>query len=142
MIDPRVPKIAFMSEMVMPPARMFSARPTTTSLARKVTTIRANTRAIASAAATPASTPTQAEPAAMDPSTAKKAAASICPSSPMLKMPAFVVNEPPSATSRIGVVVRSVATSSGRVNSRLRTSIAAPRRRPRRGGRAAPAPTR
>ena len=59
-----------------------------------------------SAAATPQATPNEGGPVQIEPMTAKKAPTSIWPSRPMLKMPALVVNEPPSATSRIGVVVR------------------------------------
>ena len=49
---------------------------------------------------TPQRTPIQGEPEKIVPTTAKKAPTSICPSRPMLKMPALVVNDPPSADEK------------------------------------------
>ena len=65
------------------------------------------------------------EPETIAPTTAKKAPTSICPSRPMLKMPALVVNDPPSPTRRIGAVVRNVATIRKMLKRRPRTSTVA-----------------
>ncbi len=76
-MEPRVPKMAFVSEIVSPPARMLSARPTTTSFALSVTTRSEKVAAITTAASTPHRSPPSAEPVHIEPSTPKKAPTSI-----------------------------------------------------------------